>query len=61
MAALNDLEVKAADVLNNFVTAPNREKQKFGDDVGKSAIIVRVYSRCIILSTSCTVHAGVRV
>ena len=47
MAALHDLEVKAADVLNAYVMAPNQEKkwtglgQKFGDDAGKSAIIVR--------------------
>ena len=48
MAVLNDLEIKEADVLNIFVTAPNRKKKRielgpeFGDDAGKSAINVRV-------------------
>ena len=47
MAASHDLEIKAADVLNTYVTAPNREKiwtvigLEFRDDAGKSAIIVR--------------------
>ena len=47
MAVLHDLEVKAADVLNAYVTAPNHEKKwtvlgpEFGDDAGKSAMIVR--------------------
>ena len=41
MVVLHDLEVKAADVLNAYVTAPNHEKiwtvlgQEFGDDVGE--------------------------
>ena len=41
-----DLEVKAADVLNAYVMAPNHEKiwtaldQEFGDNAGHSAIIV---------------------
>ena len=41
MAALHDLEVKASDLLNVYVLAPNREKiwtvlsPKFGDDAGK--------------------------
>ncbi len=48
MAALNDLEVKAGDVLNAYVTAQVTEKvwtilgPKFGPDAGKNAIIVRV-------------------
>ena len=48
MAALCDLEVKAADTLNTHVTAPIQESictalnPTFGDDAGKSAIIVTV-------------------
>ena len=48
VAALHDLEVKAANVLNAFVMASNREKRltvvgpEFGDGAGKSVIIVRV-------------------
>ena len=48
VAVLHDLEVKAADVLNAYVTAPNNEKiwtllsPEFGDDAGKSTIIARV-------------------
>ena len=48
MAALLDLEVKAADVLAAYVTAPKREKiwtvldPEFGSDTGKSAIFIRV-------------------
>ena len=40
MAALHYLEVKAADMLNGYVMAPNREKiwtllgPEFGDDAG---------------------------
>ena len=47
MAVLHDLEVKAADVLNAYVMAPNHEKiwsvlgPEFGDDACKSAVIVR--------------------
>ena len=43
---LYDLEVKAADVLNGYVAVPIREKiwtvldPEFGDNAGKSAIIV---------------------
>jgi hypothetical protein len=46
MAALNDLEVKAADIQNAYLTAPVSEKiwtrlgPKFGSDAGKTAIIV---------------------
>ena len=49
MAALHDLEVKEAEVLNTHVTAPNREKistgqgTEFGIDAGKSAIIAKHY------------------
>jgi hypothetical protein len=47
IAALNDLEVKAADILNAYISAPIKEKvwcvlgPEFGPDTGKSAIIVR--------------------
>ena len=46
MAALHDQELKSADVLNACVVAPNREKRwtvlcpEFGDNAGKSAIII---------------------
>ncbi len=46
-ASLNDLEVKAGNVLNAYITAPVKEKvwtilgPEFGLDSGKSAIIVR--------------------
>ena len=51
MVVLHNLEVKAADVLNDYVTAPNLEKiwavlgPEFGDNAGKSAIIVRALYR----------------
>ena len=51
MVALHDLEVKAADILNSFVLALNMGKEwttlspKFGDDAGKSAIIVKASYR----------------
>jgi hypothetical protein len=47
LAALNDLEVKAGDVLNAYITAPITEKvwtilgPEFGQDTGKMAVIVR--------------------
>jgi len=47
IAALNDLEVKAGDVLNAYITAPITEKvwtvlgPEFGPDAGKNAVIVR--------------------
>ena len=47
LAALNDLEVKVADILNAYVTAPVQEKiwtvlgPEFGNDAGKKALIVR--------------------
>jgi hypothetical protein len=46
IAALNDLEVKAADILNAYISAPIKEKVRcalgpeFGPNAGKSAIIV---------------------
>ena len=48
MVALHDLEVRAADLLNAYVMAPNHDKiwtvlgPELGDNAGKSAIIVRV-------------------
>ncbi len=47
MAALNDLEVKIGDVLSAYITAPVTEKvwtvlgPEFGNNAGKTAIIVR--------------------
>jgi len=47
LAALNDLEVKTADIESAYLTAPASEKiwctlgPEFGDDAGKTAIIVR--------------------
>ena len=47
IAALNDLQVKCGDVLNAFITAPvmeliwNTLGTEFGDDQGKTAILVR--------------------
>ncbi len=47
LAALNDLQVKAGDVLNAYITAPVKEKvwtilrPEYGNNSGKSAIIVR--------------------
>jgi hypothetical protein len=47
LAALNDLEVKTADIENAYLTAPIGEKiwctlgPEFGGDAGKRAIIVR--------------------
>ena len=46
LAALNDLQVKAGDVLNAYITAPCKEKvwtvlgPEFGSEAGKGAIIV---------------------
>eukprot|EP00804_Cyclotella_cryptica_P001676 CCRYP_009051-RA/>CCRYP_009051-RA protein AED:0.08 eAED:0.08 QI:0/0/0/1/0.5/0.6/5/0/841 len=47
IAALNDIDIWAADVLNAYITAPCREKiwttlgKEFGDDCGRKAIVVR--------------------
>ena len=46
LAALNDLEVQASDVMNAYLTAPCDKKvwtilgPEFGEDAGKKAIIV---------------------
>jgi hypothetical protein len=48
LATLNDLEMKAADILNAYISAPIKEKvwcalgPEFGSNAGKSAIIVHV-------------------
>jgi hypothetical protein len=47
LAALNDLDVRMADIENAYLTAPITEKvwtvlgPEFGDNSGKSALIVR--------------------
>ena len=47
LAALNGLEVKAADIENAYLTAPNKEKiwttlgPEFGPDKGRKALVVR--------------------
>jgi hypothetical protein len=47
LAALNDLDIKMADIGNTYLTAPITEKvwnvlgPEFGDDTGKCALIVR--------------------
>ncbi len=47
LAAFNDLEVKVADILNAYISAPIKEKvwcalgPEFSSNAGKSAIIVR--------------------
>ncbi len=47
LAALNDLQVNAGDMLNAYITAPCKEKvwtilgPEFGPDAGKNTIIVR--------------------
>jgi hypothetical protein len=49
MVAVNNLEVKAADIQNAYLTAPVPEKiwtrlgPKFGSDSGKIAIILRAF------------------
>jgi len=46
LAALNDLDVKVADIMNAYVTAPTEEKiwtilgPEFGDDQGKKSLII---------------------
>jgi len=46
IAALNGLQVKAADIMNAYITAPLEEKiwtvlgPEFGSNVGKKAVIV---------------------
>ena len=47
MAALNDLDIKCADIENAYLTAPCREKvwtvagEEFGSDMGKNFIVVK--------------------
>jgi hypothetical protein len=61
IAALNDLEVKAADILNAYISALIKEKvwctldQEFGPDASKSAIIVRALYG--LKSTGAAFHA----
>ncbi len=46
MAALNDVDIWAADVLNAYITVPCRQKiwtilgREFGEDCGQKAVIV---------------------
>ena len=62
MATLHDLEVKAADVFNASVMEPNCEEiwtvlgLEFGDDAGKSAVIVRVLYRLKSAGASFRAH-----
>jgi hypothetical protein len=61
LAALNDLEVKAADILNAYISAPIKEKVRcplgpeFGPNAGKSAIIVHALYG--LKSTGAAFHA----
>ena len=68
MAVLHGLKVKAADILNAHVAMPNHKKilavlePKFGDDTGKSAIIVRALygmCRCLILGLPCIMYVRI--
>jgi hypothetical protein len=49
LAALNDVDVKMADIENAYLTAPINDKvwtvlgPEFGDDAGKHALIVRAF------------------
>ena len=60
IAALNDLQVKAGDVMNAYVTEPCSEKiwtvlgKEFGTDQGNKAIIVR--ARYGLKSSGAAVH-----
>ena len=57
MASSDDKEIKAAEVLNTYMMAPNREiiwtilGLEFGNDIGKSAVIVRALYR---LKSACS-------
>jgi hypothetical protein len=61
LAALNDLEVKAADILNAYISALIKEKvwcalgPELGPSAGKSAIIVRTLYG--LKSTGAAFHA----
>ena len=52
IAALNDLEVKSADIENAYLNAPSKEKiwvvlgPEWGEDAGKKAILVRALYGC---------------
>ncbi len=53
MAVLNALKVMASDIMNEYITAPNKEKiwtllgPEFGKDKGSKAIVVRaLFCRC---------------
>ena len=65
MAVLQDLEVKAADVLNAYMAAPNTEMiwtalgPEFGDDSGKSAIKVRALYGLKSTCASVRAHQGI--
>ena len=72
MAAFNDLEIKAAELLNTYVMTSNCKKiwavlgPEFGDNTGKSAVIVRaLYGLKSVGASfrvsSCTMHAEIRV
>jgi hypothetical protein len=62
MAALNDLEVKVGDVLNAYISAPITEKvwtvlgPEFGNDTGKTAVIVRALYGLKIASMAISCH-----
>ena len=62
MVALHDLEVKTADVLNSYMTAPNVEKiwmvlgPEFGYDAHKSALITRTLYGLNCASASFRAH-----
>jgi hypothetical protein len=51
LAALNDLEVKASNIMNAYLTSPCEEKiwtvlgPEFGDNAGQKAILVRALYR----------------
>jgi hypothetical protein len=60
IAALNSIEVKAANILNAYISAPIKEKvwcvlvPEFGPDTGKSAIIVPLHAHL----ADCIRHLG---
>lgn len=62
LAALNDLEVKAADIQNAYLTAPTSEKiwcvlgPEFGSDAGCKALIVRALYGLKIAAKDFTSH-----
>ena len=62
MVALYDLDVKAADVLNDYMMASNKEKMwtvlapEFGDNAGKYAIIFRALDSLKSVGASFRAH-----